>query len=172
MQTELILSIGGLPPMSARGCIQELRPIPQGEMKRTVNGELIFIGNNKHKYYSKITCNDKEVIATEGLQIGGFVKVGCVQKLCQKIDSSEKNLTVTLEREPVSDSVFVIDEEQNEYNNFSLEGSLVTFQMSDIKIRRLFVFYCPQLDMRVKSFTLSTDEWAMKTNWILELEEV
>ena len=84
METELILSVGGLPPLSARDCVQELIPIEQGRLRRTINGELIFVGKQWSKYRSVIYCTDKTTLATNGLIPGTVVKVGCIQRLWQK----------------------------------------------------------------------------------------
>jgi hypothetical protein len=36
----------------------------------------------------------------------------------------------------------------------------------------VFVSYRPWLDMRVVTFSLSTNEWGLKAGWRLELEEI
>ncbi|MDR3285356.1 MAG: hypothetical protein LBS83_01585 [Holosporales bacterium] len=168
MQTDLTLSIGGLPPMSARGCVQELKPIAQGVFKRTINGELIFVGNADHKYTSTIKCSDAIPLATEGLQIGTQICVGCIQLLCQKIESGTK--TVVLERDVVPGSVQVFDENNQNIDDFSVENRTIFLNNQQQKER--FVSYNPLLNMRVVSFSLLTDEWNMKSWWTLELEEV
>ena len=59
-ETALEFSIGGLPPLSARGCIQTLSAIPLGGLHRTINGALIFTGDTKaRKYRSTIRGKDK-----------------------------------------------------------------------------------------------------------------
>lgn len=173
MQTDLTLSMGGLPPMSARGCIQEIKPISQGEFRRTINGDLIFLGHSNHKYYSKIECHDKTVLATEGLQIGTHVSVGCIQKLCQKVNPDDKaaDRVIHLERSYVPDSVYIVDEQNHPYTNFKFTQDHRSLILSPYAAP-LFVFYAPVLEMRVVSFQLTTDEWNMKTGWKLELEEI
>lgn len=171
MQTELTLSRGGLPPMSARGCIQELKSLPQGEFKRTINGELVFIGHGTHKYISTVKCTDQTVMATEGLQIGDEIIVGCIQQLCQKIPPHSKSLDIILERIPIPQSIYIIDEKKKDYLDFRYKNNSNKVHISPFS-KDLFIFYNPQLRMRVLSFILTTDEWNMKTGWTLELEEI
>ncbi|MDR0633092.1 MAG: hypothetical protein LBF84_03050 [Holosporales bacterium] len=172
METSLTLSIGGLPPLSARGCTQELKPKPQGFFKRTLNGDLIFVGNSSHKYISTIKCSDSIPIATEGLQIGTPVLVGCIQPLCQKISiSEESSKSVTLERDVIVNSVQIFDAENRDCPDFTVDGRIVTIPNPPQYVG-LFVSYYPILNMRVTSFVLTTDEWNMKSGWQLDLEEV
>jgi hypothetical protein len=173
MQTGLILSIGGLPPMSARGCVQELTAIPQGRFQRTINGKLIFIGNEDYKYRSVIKCTDKATIAVDGLKIGQEVHIGCIQQLCQKVEKNQNDVRIQLDRVPVMGSLHITDDKGNEISEFkeiSEEGEyFVELNSSE---RDIFVFYNPYLLMRIMSFTLITDEWNMKVGWELESEEI
>ncbi|MDR1208687.1 MAG: hypothetical protein LBJ89_05040 [Holosporales bacterium] len=167
MQTELTLSIGGIPPMSARGCTQELTAIPQGEFRRTIGGELIFVGNLDHKYKSTIRCQDQAVIATEGLRVGDVVHVGCIQSLGQKINPDENS--ITLSRSAVLHSIYVMNDKNEQYKEFSSDCRTITLNEPH---GVLFAFFRPELKMRVTSFTLTMDEWKMKSGWTLELNEV
>ena len=78
METELVISGVGLPPLSARGCVQELVPLAMGQFRRTVNGDLVFLGTNGKKYRTSISCEDKAVIATDGLEVGCQLLIGRV----------------------------------------------------------------------------------------------
>ncbi|MDR1597965.1 MAG: hypothetical protein LBR89_03450 [Holosporales bacterium] len=176
MQTELTLSVGGLPPMSARGCIQELKAAPQGEFRRTVNGDLIFLGSTNHKYCTTIRCWDHAAIATDGLQIGERVIVGCIQPLCQKVAPSED--CATLSRDVVPGSVLIADERNQQFTAFKVEPSDSSSAEATTRVTFtdahgvLFVFFRPRLAMRVVSFALTVDEWKGKSGWVLELEEI
>ena len=165
MESRLILSRGGFPPLSARGCLQTLTPTKLGEFYRTVNGDLIYLQPyERPKYRSRILCEDKTVFASEGLWPGQKVTVSCVQRLCQKLDGRE----ATLERLPVKGSIRAVDQEAKSIKLTAVDGRKLTVE-SDGKT---FVSYCPILDMRVVSFQLKTDEWGVKTGWQLDLEEV
>lgn len=109
MESVLLLSVGGLPPRSARGCIQELFPVNQGKFRRTVNGELVYLGpQTVLKYRSVVRCHDTSVLASEGLFPGQSLKIGCIQRLWQKASSQ----SVVLERMPVAGSVLAMGGDQ------------------------------------------------------------
>ena len=164
MESVLILSRGGLPPFSARGCTQELIPIALGECRRTINGELVFLGQGGKKYRSNITCADQTVIATDDVQPGMVVTVQCIQRLWQRVSGGEAQL----ERDFVPESLAAISEDKH------------TVEIAFVKDRQIklhttlpaFISYRPILNMRVVSYSLKTDEWQLKTSWKLELEEV
>lgn len=150
METELILSLGGLPPLSARGCIQELVPVEQGKLRRTLNGELVFVGNPRSKYRSIIYCADKTSLATEGLSPGSVVQVGCIQRLWQKV-------------------LPAMDEGQKPISVERIDNNQIQLQERRIPC---FVSYRPWLSMRTVRYTLHTNEWGLKVGWRLELEEI
>lgn len=162
METELTLSIGGFPPFSARGCVQELTPLSSGEFRRTISGDLIHVGKKNQKYKTIIKCRDKSVLATEGLSLGTVVQVGCLQYLWQKTSQT----TVTLERVPVGGSVTAVDETRVPIKILSIKGQEITLEKSG------YVGYRPFLNMCVTRFSLVTDEWGMSCGWSLEAEEV
>ncbi len=164
METELIIEGSGFPPFSARGCRQDLSLVPSGEFRRTVNGDLIYLGPVSHKYRSVIACEDKTTLANEGaLSRGSVIRIACLQRLWQKGSG-----VVTLERDCVGGSLAVTDECQ----------SPVSFEMIDkrhVKVEGespAYIGYRPWLSMRVVDLTLYTDEWGLKAGWKLTLEEV
>lgn len=164
METTLVLSRGGLPPMSARGCIQELTPISQGQFKRTVNGGLIFMGMQEKKYKTTISCQDATVLATDDLIPGAIIQVSCIQPLWQKIIGGK----TTLERQPVLGSISVVDENKNPIHLVRCEESIIEIATT----QTAYVSYRPILTMRIISYSLKTNEWGVKSGWSLELEEV
>lgn len=167
MESELILSRGGFPPMSARGCIQHLMPIEAGALRRTINGTLIYTGTSlNHKYRSIVTCEDKAAIALEGVWRGSVLRVGCIQRIWQKVVGYQ----ALLERDPVEGSVFVLTAKQEEQEVQDMNGRKVVF--AEQGSGEAFVSYRPWLDMRVVTFSLMTNEWGLKAGWRLELEEV
>lgn len=164
METTLVLSRGGFPPMSARGCIQELNPVSQGQFKRTVNGDLIFMGIQEKKYKTTISCQDTTVLATDDLIPGSIVQVSCIQPLWQKIIGGK----ATLERQPVLGSISVFDENKKPVH-------LVRCEENNIEVATIeaaYVSYRPVLIMRIISYSLKTNEWGVKSGWSLEMEEV
>ena len=165
----MILSLGGLPPLSARGCVQELLPVEQGKMRRTINGELVFVGTPRSKYRSIIHCSDKTSLATDGLSPGAVVQVGCIQRLWQKVLPDTNNNPIRLERAAVEESVVAMDESQK-----MISVERLGVDQIRLKERRLpcFVSYRPWLSMRTVRYSLHTNEWGLKAGWRLELEEI
>ena len=167
MESELIMSKGGFPPLSARGCMQQLTPIQSGELRRTINGVLIYTGKPlTHKYRSLITCEDKASAALEGIWRGSEVRIGCIQRLWQKVIGFQ----ATLERDPLPGSVFMITAKGVEVEVQGIKGRTVSFTMASGE--EGFISYRPWMEMRVLSFSLLTNEWGMKAGWRLELEEI
>jgi hypothetical protein len=176
MESELILNPGGFPPLSARGCVQHLRPIEAGLMRRTINGALIYAGKPlAHKYHSIIYCEDKASLPLEGLWRGSEVRVGCIQQLWHQTTQRE----VLLERDPREGSVLVMTSTREEIEIQSVKGRKVIIADRGLKDRGLddkgsevFIAYRPWLHMRIITFSLMTDEWGLKAGWRLELEEI
>jgi len=167
MESELILSRGGLPPLSARGCVQQLMPIVAGQLRRTINGSLIYTGKSlTHKYRSIITCEDRAVLALEGLWRGSEIRVGCIQRIWQKVVGGQ----ALLERDPIEGSVFIMTAQQQEREVQEVTGRKIAFVKNSSE--ETFLSYRPWLDMRVVAFSLMTNEWGLKAGWRLELEEV
>lgn len=168
METELTISIGGLPPLSARGCEQELTPIIQGEFHRTINGDLIYLGENFHtKYKSTVTCNDKTAIATDGLHRGSEIKLGCIQRLWQKIEPDQ--IELNLDKLPVPESICALDKDNNPIPIKFADKHLVTLETPH---QGGFICYRPLLSMRVIGYNLRTNEWGIKVGWQIECEEI
>lgn len=167
METELVISHGGLPPLSARGCEQELTPLSLGQFRRTINGDLIFTGVRGKRYKSIITCRDKTVLATNDLEPGTVVSIQCIQRLWQKVQGSN----ATLERHPVVESICVIDEQKRSISLRRLDNREVVLDVDHAE-KISFISYRPTLEMRVIRYSLLTNEWGGKTGWRLELEEV
>ncbi|GHU12719.1 hypothetical protein FACS189449_06920 [Alphaproteobacteria bacterium] len=168
-ETNLILGVLGLPPESARNCTQELHPIPNGEFKKTVNGDLLFLeASGNKKYRSVISCKDINSPIIEGLWIGSSINVGCIQNLWQSINPGEQK--TTLIRPPVKDSI----------NAMKASGDSVKFDFDDnsneVKLpkmydEKIFVSFRPWLVMTVVDFSLETNEWNMNGGWKIILEE-
>src|SRR5690348_7047911 len=141
METELVISKGGFPPLSARGCEQELIPLSLGQFRRTVNGDLVFLGVQGKKYKTIITCSDQTVLATDGLEPGVVVTIHCIQRLWQKATGP----TVILERLAVENSICAIDENRQPVRIICSNGQEVTLAEE----KTVFVTYRPSLNMRV-----------------------
>ncbi|MEB3702087.1 hypothetical protein Bealeia1_01167 [Candidatus Bealeia paramacronuclearis] len=170
METELTLEIlgshKGFPPFSARGCVQTLEPIPQGELHRTVNGDLVLVGGYREtKYRSKITCKDKQGIALGGVIIGAPVRVGCIQRLVESVEAKKDKYL--LKYNPVEGSIYFISESGM---RIQLEGGREIALSLDHGVG--YLSYRPTIEMRITSYKLETDEWGMTVGWALDCEEI
>ncbi|MDR1561243.1 MAG: hypothetical protein LBS23_02710 [Holosporaceae bacterium] len=167
-ETNLMLGVAGLPPESARNCVQELTPIPNGEFKKSINGDLLFLETSERKRYkSIITCKDVNSPLADGIWVGSQIMVGCIQNLWQAINPGE--MKIRLIRPAVKESICAV-------NNF---GDPIKFKQTDNEVElynaceeKIFVCFRPWLAMRVIDFSLETDEWGMSGGWKLILEEV
>ena len=167
-ETNLILGVAGLPPESARNCQQELSPIPNGEFKKSINGDLLFLETHERKRYkSVITCKDINSPIIDGIWVGSQISVGCIQNLWQAINPGESK--VRLIRPAVEGSVCAV-------NNL---GDAIPFRLVDDEVElnkihdeKIFLCFRPWLIMLVINFSLDTDEWGMSGGWKIVLEEI
>ncbi|MDR0753607.1 MAG: hypothetical protein LBE95_02990 [Holosporaceae bacterium] len=167
-ETNLILGVAGLPPESARNCVQELSPIINGEFRKSINGNLLFLETNERKRYrSVISCKDTNSPIIEGIWVGSQLSVGCIQNLWQIINPGE--LKLRLIRPAVDGSVCAVN---------SL-GDAIQFRLTDNEVElsktfadKIFICFRPWLIMKVINFSLETDEWNMSGGWKLFLEEI
>lgn len=167
-ETGLIFGIMGLPPESARNCVQELFPIPNGEFRRSVNGKLMFLETSERKKYrSIISCKDVNSPIVDSLWIGSQITIGCIQNLWQLIKPG--TTSVRLIRPAVEGSISAL-------NNF---GETIPFQIrnnNEVLINKeysekIFVCFRPWLTMYVTDFQMETNEWNMSGSWKVTLEE-
>lgn len=154
------------PPFSVRECTQSLTPLPQGILRRTINGTLVCIGNKGHeKFQSMISCKDKSPPAFEKLWVGTHLKVGCIQSLTQAVPVGASN--ISLGRDPLSCHAY--DPLGKMWAIEKVEKNCVFLSPG---FPGGFITYRPWLMMIVKHYHLETDEWGASVGWHLELEEV
>ena len=166
-ETTLIIEIVGkgafFAPYSARECTQTLTPLPQGSLRRTINGTLHWIGSRSHrKFQSTISCKDKAPPAFDGLWKGDYVKVTCLQTLTQTIPQGSRE--VTLEREPASLHLY-------DYGGKSWTAPVEKRFSLPTGFSGGFATYAPRLSMMVENYTLDVDEWGLTVCWTLGLIE-
>jgi hypothetical protein len=168
-ESDLILGVAGLPPESARNCRQELFPIANGEFRKSINGNLMFLESNKRKRYGSIvSCRDINSPVVDKIWVGSQIMVGCIQNFWQSIEANSSS--VKLIRPPVDKSVTVVDN-FGEYIRFDLtDGDEV--RLYRMYTERIFVCFRPWLNMYVTDFAVETDEWGMNGGWKIVLEEV
>lgn len=166
LKLEIIGKGNALTPLSARECSQILSPIPQGILRRTINGVLVCVGNGGHrKFQSTISCRDRSSPAFEGVWKGTVVRVHCLQFITQAV--------------PVGTTRLQLEREGENLQLYHAAGTSVHVVQSSGQWLSIpdnfpggFVTYQPILTMLVKTYTLETDEWGLTVGWTLELEEV
>lgn len=168
-ETDLTLEFIGvgnaLPPFSGRECTQTLTPIPHGALRRTINGNLVCVGNKGHrKFQSTISCKDKASPALSGIWKGTLLKVGCIQFLTQTVPQEIGR--VQLEREALSLHLY-----ENSGKFWQAEKAENRWIEIPSAFPGGFITYRPLLLMVVKNYHLETDEWDLAVGWSLELEE-
>lgn len=168
-ETGLRLEILGkgkvIPPFSTRECIQTLIPISHGSLRRTINGNLVYVGYKGYrKFHSTIACKDKIPPGFEGLWKGDLVKVGCIQALTQTVP--KKTSKLQLEREALSLHLY-----DTTTKRWSVKQGSDRWISLPPEFPGGFITYTPLLLMMVKTYHLEVDEWGLTVGWKLELEE-
>lgn len=167
-QSNLTINVANFPPLSARGCIQTLQLIPNGEFKRNINGELIFIQTTcEKKYKSSIECTDINSISIDNLWIGKIATVGCIQTLWQTVDIGTQECKLI--RRAAPNSINALTKDGNSVE-FVFDGTVLTLTKKLKEV--VFVSFRPILEMYIIDFSLRTDEWGMNCMWKMLLEEV
>jgi hypothetical protein len=159
-----------MPPQSANNCVQTLSQIPNGELRRSINGNPLFLKvTDQRRYRSVILCRDANVPPIDGIHVGARVNVGCIIDLWQSILPGETS--VALSHAAVDGSV----------NAITLFGTQVEFLLDDERrhvilqaplAETVHVHFRPWMLMLVTDFCMETDEWAASGGWKLTLEEI
>lgn len=168
-ETELTLEIidkgNILTKFCARECTQTLTLLPQGVLRRTINGNLVYVGHKGHqKFKSQISCKDQATPALSGVWEGTLLKVGCLQALTQIVPQEADH--IDLERPFVDFQLF--DNAGQSHDSLESEGKRVFL---DSTFPGGYIRYQPSLKMIVKKYELETNEWGLSVGWRLDLEE-
>jgi hypothetical protein len=167
-ESDLILGVVGLPPESSRNCVQELYPVPNGEFRKSVNGDILFLeSTERKKYKSIISCKDVNTPIIDGIWIGSQITVGCIQNLWQSINPGE--IRIKLVRPAVTGSICVVDKFGDSLKFHASDNEVTLTQVHGNKV---FVGFRPWLIMKVINFSMETNEWGMTGGWKLVLEEI
>lgn len=171
-QTNLILRGALWPPFSCRDAEQTLCPIQTGELRRTINGELCYLGSSgHHKYRTTIRCQDHTVPAMQHLWVGAEIEVACIARIWET-HTDRADGVITLSRNAVRTTLEVLKNRGHpipyEWQN---ENTIVIPQAHQ---QTVLVGYAPILHMRLVNFHYLEKEWAAQdfTTWQLDLEEI
>ena len=169
MESNLIIDGVGFPRLSSRDVTQTLSPIPQGEMRRSVNGELCYVGTKyHHKYQSTVVCSDQNLPGLQQIWVGAIVDVQCVSTLWETLTLGSQT-GQKLSRAAVPGSLKIVDEEGTPLDYTYEEGHLMLPLGED---KKALVAYRPALEMRIKAFDFKEAEWEEGSQWRLFLEEI
>ena len=168
MTGETVLKLGDLhfPAGSARGITQTLDLVSNGELRRTVNGDLKDITRQQNrKFSSSINCSDTESPTLQGIWKGTQLVVECIQPFRQLVKPAA--LVTNLIRTPVTGSVFGRDNTNVKVLPTSVIGLVATFPSNIVMVE-----YRPILTMMVSDISEDKDEYGAVESWSLSLEEV
>ncbi|OJV47958.1 MAG: hypothetical protein BGO28_03780 [Alphaproteobacteria bacterium 43-37] len=159
---------GGEPLFSAAHCTQEFSLVRQGMLTRTVNGEMVYLGNADHqKYITQIRGKDSHAPALENLWRGREVIVHCIQFLTQEIASGVNE--VVLSKLPCPQSIRVLGfEGDTPVHHISEKAIFLETESS----HKRFLRYRPLLKMMVVDVEMSIQEKQNLIEWSIHLEEI
>lgn len=169
-ESDLKIKGVGFPLLSCRGATQNLTPIHHGEMRRSVNGELCYVGTSRHhKYQSRILCSDQNLPGVQQVWVGATVEVECISPLWESFALGNEETTHKLSRPLVGQPLLV------KYT----DNTAVDFEWNDGKLtlpegegKTVMVSYRPCLKMRITSFDFKESEWQEERVWQIGLEEI
>lgn len=173
----------GVVPLSDAGITENLSPIDNGSLMRTINGTLIDVTLTSHRKYAvTLSGNDVQPAALGNVWRGQTVTLSAISELAQAATLVSGAVTgVAIDRQPVTGSGRAI------YKNGADErfAATVTFTENPTGVYtagmdfgdgsiagEAFLLYRPKLSMMVVGFSQDTDEFAGAPGWSLELEEV
>lgn len=163
--SELLIEGVHFPQYALTGCVQEVFPLGKKNLfKRTVNGELVYVGDAiDQKYGMIISCAEDSFPSLNHFVQGNSVKVSSIIPLTQSLNEGK----CLLSKSAVLGSIRVCDREGN-IAEFSTSGQEIIAK----NLTEGCVTYRPQLIMRITHFSLIWDEWGEKSRWTLELDEI
>jgi hypothetical protein len=156
------------PPFSARAARQALEPLGLGALKRSVNGELAYVGTGAEKFRSTIRGRDAEAPDFDGVFRGMETSVDCIAELTARISVGGSG--AVLARDPVPGSVRALDASGAEVEISGIEGREVS--LAGPAAGDVFVVYRPRLAMLVEGWACERDEWGAVVSWEITLVEV
>jgi len=171
MSTETNLVLGNLiiPLGAGREITQTLQPISNGDIRRTVNGDLIDLTRiENRKFESSISTTDQASPTLAGIWKGTQLIVECISPLYELVDPILA--THTIIRNPVISSIQGYD---------AANTKVVLISATGIGNRDLlfvspvsFIMFRPILTMLVLGIQFNRDEYAAEEGWTIDMEEV
>jgi len=168
-ETNLKLGDINLPLGSSRFITQTLQPIDNGDLRRTVNGNLRDLTRvENRKFESQISSTDQATPALANIFKGAIVLVECIKVLRDNVFPAATAITLT--RDPVVSSVIGYTAACVKVEPDSIGGTGnrdITF-LSNVD----YVEYRPIINFMVLANSVNEDEGAAEEGWQIDLEEV
>lgn len=171
MTYETVLKLGSLiiPAGAGRGISQTLKPIDNGDLRRTVNGELTDLTRiQNRKFESQISVTDMSIPTLSGLWKGDVLSIECISKLNELV--SPESATHTIQRDPVTDSIKGYDSSGVKVPLLSFGGTGNRDLTFDGNVA--YIEFRPILEMMILSMSFNHDEYEAEAGWTIDLEEV
>lgn len=165
------LEIGNIqfPVGSDRGITQTLDFEDNGEIIRTVNGDLKDVTRPENrKYQSQISASDLAAPALVGKWKGTVFTIKCIPEIFQDVDPAFTD--VTLERDPVLGTIVGVEADgtRNDPDTVGGVGNRdITFLVNIV-----FVEFRPEITFMVEGFNQNKNEFSIDVGWTLNLREV
>lgn len=167
----LKLSALPLPNDVLRDVRQELVPVEQGLLRRSLDGVLhhlaaCYPAEAAGKYRSVISGRGGSVPAFETLFCGLETEVECLVYLSAILPAQDSE--ITLARDPVAGSIHALQPDGTPVEIASVDGRVVTLAPQD---EAVILRYRPRLVMLVEDWQGAEAQWQEETRWSLTLIE-
>lgn len=148
------------PRGSRRYISVSVRQIEAGELKRAIDGSVMFMGDPDIKLHAvDITCSDQTLPPISDLWVGDRVVIEC------PVEFSVPGPAVTLRHDPVPGSVYGVDEDDRKVGT-TASGSRNVSIAGAVAIR-----YRPILQCAVGERSFDSQQAMAASGWSLTLEE-
>lgn len=163
---------------SDRNITENLRPIENGQRRRTINGDLKSLGSQHfNKYELNLNGTDLRSPSLDGIWLGDTIQIGCLTELTylakKPLSPTPTNFTypdgsagsghaITVSREFVPSSLIIRD--VNGLISDPVYADGMTIYLSDFD-RDYYVTYRPILTVMVDAWDVSEAEREATVNW-------
>jgi hypothetical protein len=166
--TSLIISELGIGWQSGLDIHESLKPIEAGELRRTVNGDLVNLTSVEfRRLVLRISSDDIRPPALSHLWRGDVLTVVPVTELGDLIPAGGHSRTLV--RDPHPGSVRCLTLAFGDVP-CTVDGRVVTLSSPAAEPAR--IYYRPSLTMMVSGWSVDESEAAASSSWSLDLEEI
>ncbi|WP_323811269.1 hypothetical protein [Yoonia sp. 67-2] len=157
------------PPGSARGISTSIEQIESGELRRTVNGNLVDLTREElRKYAISLSCDGMSLPGFDSVWRGMICTITPPVRWIIKVEPGQNS--VTFARPAANAKMF--DAETNNPFPDPIIGSNGTSATFSAQASVAWIEYQPIFQTRVVGRSESSEEWEASATWSLELEEI